>query len=105
MELQRRAVHAVALASGDRTVIEDMAEMPAAPRAMHFGAMHQQAAIFRRADSIRLRRIEAGPSAAAFVFRLRIEQGLAAAGADKHPFALFTVQRTGAGRLGAVLAQ
>ena len=45
MELKRHAVHAIAQARGRRAVVEDMAQMPAAARAVDLGALHEQAGI------------------------------------------------------------
>ena len=53
VELERRAVHAIALAGRLRPVGKDVAEMAAALGAMHLGARHQEAAIGRGADARR----------------------------------------------------
>src|SRR5438552_17013820 len=81
LELERRAVHAVALAGRLRTVGEDVAQMAAALGAMHLGAAHEEALVGRGADCDLLGLPEAPPAAAAVVLGRRVEQRLAAAGA------------------------
>src|SRR5262245_38927432 len=105
LELQRRAVHAIALAGGPGSVGEDVAEMAAALGAMHLGAGHEMAAVARRADGAVLGRPERWPARAAFVLGRGIEQRLAAAGAAEGAGALLVVQRAGERPLGAVIAQ
>src|SRR5207237_6824861 len=82
-----------------------MPEMPAAAAAMHLGTAHEQGLVDRSADSIRERLPEARPAGAALIFRVRGEQRQVAAGASEDAFALFGVERTAAGTLGAMLAQ
>src|SRR4030095_8847287 len=105
VELQRRAVHAIALAGGLGPIGEDMAEMAAALGAMRLGSGHEMAGVGRGADRARHRRPEGGPARAAFVLVSRIEQGLATAGAVEGAGALLVVERAGEGSLGAVVAQ
>src|SRR4051812_37466436 len=79
--------------------------MAAALGAVHFGPGHEEAAVGRGADATGQRLPEGRPAGAALEFRGRVEQWLAATGADKRTGALLLVQRTGEGTLGAVLAQ
>src|SRR5262245_3694225 len=104
VELERRAVHAVALAGRLRSVGEDVAEMAAALGAVHLGAGHEEAAVARGADGVGQRLPERRPARAAFVLGRRIEQRLAASRAAERAGALLEVERAGAGALGAVLA-
>src|SRR6476659_9365311 len=104
-ELERRAVHAVALAGRARAVGEDVAEMAAALGARHLGADHAVAGVARGLDRLVLGRPERGPAGAALVLGVGIEQRLAAAGAAEDALALLVVQRAGERTLGAVLAQ
>ena len=87
-----------------RAVLEDVAEMAAAPAAMHLGTDHAVTAIGRGLDRARLRIVEARPAGAALEFLLRGEQRLLAAGAIKRAGALFVIERATARPLGAVLA-
>src|SRR5712691_10528659 len=88
-----------------RPVIEDMAEMAAAPDAMHLGARHPVAAIGRGLDRALLRVVEARPAGAALELLLRHEQRLAASRAGEGAGAFLVVERATPGRLGAVPAQ
>src|SRR5216683_931556 len=105
VEVERYAVHAIAQPGRLRPVLEDMAEMPAAPAAMHLGAGHEEAAVGVGLDHILERRREARPAGAAVELGGGVEQGLAAAGAVIDPGAVLLVERARAGALGAVLAQ
>src|SRR5687768_3274908 len=105
LELERCAVHAIALAGGLWPIGEDMAEMAAALGAMDLGAGHEMAGVGRGADRAGHWRPEGGPARAAFVLGARIEQGLAAAGAAEGASAFLVVERAGEGPLGAVVAQ
>src|SRR5712692_9304081 len=64
LELQRNAVHAIALAGRRRAVAEHVAEMAAATPAMHLLARDDQAEIVRRAHRVGDRRIKARPPGA-----------------------------------------
>src|ERR1700692_4539481 len=105
LELQRNAVHAVALAARRRAVVEHVAEMAAAAPAMHFLARDDQAEIVRRAYRVRDRRIEARPPGAAVELGVGTEQVEIAGGATEHAGAMLAVERAGERALGAVLAQ
>src|SRR6185369_4467037 len=105
LELERRAVHAIALAGGLGAIREDMAEMAAALGAMDLGAGHEVAGVGRCVDRALHRCPEGRPARAAFVLGARFEQGLAAAGAAEGAGALFVVQRAGERPLGAMVAQ
>ena len=45
MKVERGSIHAIALTGGLRAVVKHVAEMAAAPAAMHFCAGHEQAAV------------------------------------------------------------
>src|SRR5690606_20537486 len=105
LELERHAVHAVALAGRLRAVVEDMAEMAAAARAMHLGADHAEAVIRGGGNRILARRPEAGPAATGVELGVGIEQHLAAAGAEETARPEFAVERAGMRPLGGMLAQ
>src|ERR1700675_1518911 len=53
LEFQRHAVHAITLAGGVWTVREHVPQMPAAARAMHFGAGHAETSVRGRAHRLR----------------------------------------------------
>src|SRR6185295_9789943 len=104
-ELERQAVHAIAQAGGLRPVVEHVADMAAATRAQHFGALHQQAAIRMLDDGAGQWAPEARPAGAAFELGCRAEQRQRAAGAGKRPLAMLIEQRTGERPLGTRLAK
>src|SRR2546423_7091825 len=60
-EIQRHSIDAVSLTRRRRAVREDVTEMTAALRAVHFRARHAVAAVRRRGDGPRSGREEAGP--------------------------------------------
>src|SRR6202035_2508017 len=66
MKHQCEAVHAVAQARRLRAVVEDVAEMAATASAMHLGAQHAEGPVFRLADRVLQRLVEARPAGAAF---------------------------------------
>src|SRR5215831_13662221 len=99
------AVDAIAQSSGRRSVLEDMAQMPAAALAMHFRAWQQQQVVGGGADCVRQRPIEARPTGLAVVFGLRGEQRKIAARAGKRALALLVVERARAGGFGAAPPQ
>src|SRR5579862_1154720 len=105
VERERDAVHAIALAGRLRPIVEDMAEMPAATPAVHFGARHEERAVAFGFDRILERRPKAWPAGAAVELRVGREERLAAAGAMIDAGAVFLVERARPGALGAVLAQ
>src|SRR6185503_12766188 len=88
LELERRAVHAIALAGRLGAIREDMAEMAAALGAMDLGSGHEVAGVGRGLDGVGDRRPEGRPARAAFVLGTRVEQGLAAAGTAEGASAL-----------------
>src|SRR5689334_12669891 len=81
MKHQRETVHAIAQAGRLRAIVEDVTEMAAATAAMHLGAQHAEGAVFRLADRVLQRLIEARPAGAAFELGVRREQRQVAAGA------------------------
>src|SRR6516165_10587802 len=83
MEHQRVAIHAIPQAGRLRAVVEDMAEMAAAAAAMHFRTPYAVGAVFRRADGVFERLVEARPTGPAFELGLGGEQRQVAAGAGK----------------------
>src|SRR5258706_8482404 len=104
-ELQRQPVVAPTFARRRRAVVEDVAMMTAAADAVIFGARQDQfeirAGFERRGNA----REETRPAGAAVVFHLRRENRQAATGADENARPFFIVERTGARRLGALVAQ
>ena len=75
VEVERQAVHAVALAGGLRAVGEDVAEVRAAAPAAHLGADHAVGAVLDQLDGVGdLRLVEARPAAARLELRRRVEQ-------------------------------
>src|SRR5271154_31553 len=105
LEIGGEAVDAIAQMRRRRAILEDMAEMRTAARAMHLGARHAPAAVDGRRHRARHRIVEARPTGAAVELPGRFEQRLAAARAGKDAGALFIVERATAGALGAVLAR
>src|SRR5579862_3916490 len=73
-ELHRHAVHAIAQAGRLRPVVEDMAEMAGAARAVDLGAGHQQAPVTSLADRPGKMIVEARPAGAAVELGRRGEQ-------------------------------
>src|SRR5260370_41405275 len=71
LELHRPAVHAIALARGLRTVVEDVAQMPAAAVAVDLGARQDELEVPRCLDHALERREEAPPTPAAVEVGLR----------------------------------
>src|SRR5262245_53966259 len=104
LEIHRHAVDAIAQSGRRRTVREDMAEVAAAPAALHLGADHAVGAVLQLLDRAGLRIVEARPAGAAFELLLRLEQRLPAPRAGEGAGALLVVERTAARPLGAVLA-
>jgi len=75
LEFEGDRVHAVALARRPGTVIEEMAEVAAAPGARHLGASHPEAPILVKLDRSPSDRLEeARPTGARLVFRIGTEQ-------------------------------
>ena len=70
VELQRDAVHAIALPGRLRAVGKHVAEMSAAPRTMHLDASHAVRAVLGRPNRAFERTKEARPPRAALIFRV-----------------------------------
>ena len=104
LELQHRAVDAIALAGGRRTVGKDVTEMTAALRAVHFRPRHAVGAIDRLFERARMRRMKAGPAGARLELGVVGEKLLPAAGARERAGALLGEQRAAAGPLGRMAA-
>src|SRR4051812_37778692 len=105
LELQRDAVHAVAIAGRRGPIGEDVSEMPAAVGTVDLDARHAVGGIGGGPDGAFNRSIKARPAGPALVFRLRGEERLPATGAAERSGALLLEQWTGAAVLGAVFAQ
>src|SRR5262249_47870920 len=105
LEVHGDAVDAIAQMRRRGAVVEHVAEMAAAPAAMHLGAHHPIASIGRGFDRTLNRIVEARPTGAALELLLRHEQRLAASGADERAGTLLIVERAAAGRFGPVSAQ
>src|SRR6266849_5230149 len=104
-ELQGDAVHAVPKARGLGTIVEDVAEMPSAPAAVHFRANHEELAVGRSPDRSLEGGPEAGPARAAVELRVRGKERQVAAGAGIGAAPVLLVERARPGMLRAVLAQ
>ena len=105
MKGQREAVHAVSHSGRRRAVGKQVAQVPAASRAMNLSPGHAETVIARRPDRMLERRPETRPSGTAFELRVRRKQRLSTAGAAECPVAFFAIERTRASRLGAVRSQ
>lgn len=103
MKVHGNAVHAVTQSRGLWPVIENMAEMTAAPAAVNFRPSHAERSVFRRCDRAFERRPEAGPARAAFEFGSRRECVLIAARAGKVAFSVFLEEWAGERVLGSSL--
>ncbi len=101
----RHAVVAPALARRLRAVVEEMAVVPAAARAVVLGARIDQEVILLRLERARDAGEEARPAGSGLVLHGRSEQGQPAAQAGEHAGALLVVERARAGALGAFVAQ
>ncbi len=105
LEIERGAVDAIAKAGRLWPILEHMAEMRVAFRALNLGAAHQQGTVLMLGDLRAFGRlIEGGPAAAGLEFGVGREQRRAAADAVVKPGPLLVVQRAGKGVLRAVLA-
>src|SRR5579871_7016245 len=93
LEGQRDPVHAVAQARRLRTIVEHMAEMPAATAAMDLRPLHAQGIVLRRGHGALQRRPEARPTGAAVELGGRGEQVEVAAGAGEVALALLMQER------------
>src|SRR5467141_2922518 len=104
--LQRRRVDAVALAGRRGPVLEHVAEMTAAPAAVHLHPLHAVARIAFGGDGAGVRRArEARPAGAALELVVGAEQLRAAARAEEAPRLVIVPQRSTEGALGPLLAQ
>ena len=79
--------------------------MPAAARAMHFGAWHADFIVGFGAYATGQRRVETWPARSAFKLGSRRKQPLVTAGADKCALALFAVKRARIRPFGIFAAQ
>ena len=105
MEVERHAVHTIALASRFWSVLEDMTQMPTAAAAMNFGSRHEKAAVRLSSDCLVEGRPEAGPTSAAVKLGIRLKHRLPATGAMVEPGLILHVERARARTLGAVFSQ
>src|SRR5437588_399455 len=105
MSFERHAVDAETLARRRRTIGEDMSQVAAAPLAVDFCPSHEETVIDGRSNGVLQRRPEARPAGSALELRVRRKERLSACGAHKGAGALFIIERTGSGALGAVVAQ
>src|SRR5438445_10273445 len=104
--LQRRRVDAVALARRCGPILEHVAEMAAAPTAVHLHPLHAVARIPCRGDRAGLGRArEAGPAGAALEFVVRAEQLGAASRAEEAARLVVVPKRAAEGALGPLLAE
>src|SRR6267143_2539814 len=104
--LQRRRVDAVALAGRCGPVLEHVAEMSAAPAAVHLHALHAVARIALRGDRAGVGGArEARPPGAALELVVGAEQLGAAARAHEAPGLVIVPQRSAEGALGPLLAE
>src|SRR5215470_10751154 len=103
MEVERDAIHAVALPGGFGAVLEDVSEMAAATAAMNFRSGHKKTSVGFGFDRAVERRPEARPAGAAVELGVRSKKRLAAAGAMVDPGAVLFVERARSGALGAML--
>src|SRR5689334_21391313 len=105
MENQRKAIHAVAQACRLRSIIEDVAEMPAATPAMYLSAQHPKCAVLGGAHRIVERLEKTRPTSAAFEFGIRGKQRQVTAGTCESALAMLLQQRARPRPLGTFLAQ
>src|SRR6185295_11695026 len=89
VEVQRAAVDAVAQARLAGPIVEHVAEVAAAAGARHLGPDHAVRGVGRGLDRLSEHGVgEAGPTGARLELGVRVEQGVAAAGAAIHAVAL-----------------
>src|SRR5688500_14659826 len=106
LEVERGAVDAVAQAAlVARTVLENVAQVPFAARADHFGADHAVRGVAMLLDRAVLGAGEARPARAAVELGVALEQRLPAPGADVFAGGLVLLVLAGEGPLGAGLPQ
>ncbi len=104
-ELQRYPVDAVALSGRRRSIVKDVAEMPAAVPAVNLCTRHEERAVSRGADSTRDCLPEAGPACSAIELGRRGIHRQVASSAHESAGTLLLVERARAGPLGAVPPQ
>src|SRR5262249_47469719 len=104
-DLQREPVVAVAKARRFRAVVEHVALMPAAARAVVLSARIDELVVDLGLDPALDDVVEARPAGAAVELRARLEQWQRAARADERSLPLLFVQRARERPLGAFLAQ
>src|SRR5687767_5678322 len=93
-ECHRGAVHAVPLPRWRRPIVEHMADVTAAPPAVHLGANLKQTAIDGGADRVRKWRGKTRPPRSTLEFCARRVQREIASCAVIDPFTMLVVQRT-----------
>src|SRR5436305_12200384 len=93
-EFQRETVHAVAEAGRLRPVVEQVAKVPTAAAAQHFGPLKNERSIRTCDDGVRKCAEKARPTRAAFKFGRRAEQWQRAPGANEISSAMLVEQRT-----------
>src|SRR5262245_36282666 len=104
--LERAGVDAVAQAGRLRAIGEDVPQMAAAAPAMHFGALHEMAAVGLRLDGVaRHRGVEARPAGAGVELGVRIEERRATPGAHIGSRVVRVPKGSGEGTLGPLLAE
>lgn len=90
-EFQGERVHAKTLASGLRSIVKDVAEVPAAATADDFYARSKKVTIFTIGDVLWIDRLkEAGPACARIILCTRTKKGQRAACTDIDAF-LFAI--------------
>jgi len=92
LEGQRHAVHAVAQASRARAIAKYVAEMTAAPAAMHLGSVHAETGVASLCHRVRQRLPKAGPAGMTIVLRIRRKNGQSAPRAAIEPRPCFKVE-------------
>ena len=88
-----------------RTILENVAVVPAAARAMVFAARIDQFEIGFFVEHARQGGEKTRPAGAAFIFHFSGEHRQVTARAVKHAFAFFLVENAAAAALGALVAQ
>src|SRR4029079_11691814 len=103
-EPQGKAVHAIAKPGRPWSIVEQVAEMSAAPRAQHLGSLHHQAAVAALHHRAPQNLPEARPTGSAVELGRRAEQRKRAAGADEGAAAMLFEQRARERPFGAGLS-
>ena len=106
MEVERDAVDAVAKAGGARAVVEDVALVTAAARALDLGAYHAERVVDVLGDSAGLDRTREGrPAGTGVELVARVEERRAAARAEEDAGAVVFVERARERALGAFFTE